>query len=223
MNILIVEDEPDIQELLSFNLKAEGYALTICGSGEEALEMLASCHPDLVLLDLMLPGVGGLELCKRLRADSAYADTRIMMLTAKGEEADVVLGLEAGADDYVVKPFSPRVLLARIRAVTRRDAEPEEARIICAGPIRLDPDRFETKIDGRLIDLTVTEFKLLRLLMTRPGRVYTRQQIIDAVMGEDYAVTERSVDVQVVGLRKKLLDHAPLIETVRGVGYRFGD
>lgn len=223
--ILIIEDEEDIQALLEYNLTAEGYDVTVVDSGEDAIPLLKKQRPDLVLLDLMLPGLGGLEVCKRIKRDAETQDINIIMVTAKGEEADVVLGLEAGADDYVTKPFSPRILLARVRAILRRTLDDEDAEdmILTSNELMLDPGRFEVRIAGRLVDLSAAEFKLLHHLMQRKGRVYTRQQIIDATMGEDYAVTERSIDVQVVGLRKKLGEFANYVETVRGVGYRFKD
>lgn len=223
--ILIIEDEEDIQALLEYNLTAEGYDVTVVDSGEDAIPLLKKQRPDLVLLDLMLPGLGGLEVCKRIKRDAETQDINIIMVTAKGEEADVVLGLEAGADDYVTKPFSPRILLARVRAILRRNLDDEDAEdmILTSNELMLDPGRFEVRIAGRLVDLSAAEFKLLHHLMQRKGRVYTRQQIIDATMGEDYAVTERSIDVQVVGLRKKLGEFANYVETVRGVGYRFKD
>ena len=222
--ILVVEDEEDIQELLAYNLKSDGYAVSVVDSGEDAIPQIKKDTPDLVLLDLMLPGLGGLEVCKRIKSDAANRDIKIIMVTAKGEETDVVLGLEAGADDYVTKPFSPRILLARIRAILRRNNEGDDAnRILTADELRLDPERIDVRIDQIKIDLSAAEFKLLHHLMQRQGRVYTRQQIIDATMGEDYAVTERSIDVQVVGLRRKLGEYANYIETVRGIGYRFKD
>jgi len=178
--------------------------------------------PQLVLLDLMLPGVDGLDVCRTLRQGKDTKDIPIIMITARGEEADIVTGLEMGADDYITKPFSPRVVLSRMKAVLRRGsrnmADPEGA--FTYGPIHIDPARHIITLEDRPIDLTATEFKLLEFLSGRPGWVFTRQQIVDNVRGEDYAVTERSVDVQVVGLRKKLGDAAELIETVRGVGYR---
>jgi len=224
-SILIIEDEEDIQALLEYNLTAEGYDVTVADSGEDAIPLLKKQRPDLVLLDLMLPGLGGLEVCKRIKRDAETQHVNIIMVTAKGEEADIVLGLEAGADDYVTKPFSPRILLARVRAILRRTLDDEDAEdmILTSDELMLDPGRFEVRIAGRRVDLSAAEFKLLHHLMLRKGRVYTRQQIIDATMGEDYAVTERSIDVQVVGLRKKLGEFANYVETVRGIGYRFKD
>ncbi|MBW1991400.1 MAG: response regulator transcription factor [Deltaproteobacteria bacterium] len=221
--ILVVEDEEDIRELLRYNLSREGYQVAGAASGEEALEIAGRLQPDLVLLDLMLPGVDGLEVCRRLKQDDRTRDLAIVMLTAKGEEADIVAGLELGADDYITKPFSPRILVARLRAVLRRrKTEPPPA----TAPIRIHeliihPGRYEVLLEGRPLDLTATEFRLLHLLACRPGWVFTRSQIVNAIHGEDYPVSERSVDVQIVNLRKKLGSMGNHLETVRGVGYRF--
>jgi two-component system phosphate regulon response regulator PhoB len=222
-HIHVVEDEEDILELIKYNLSREGYHVTTSTSGEDAIETVAADPPDLILLDLMLPGADGFEVCRRIHNNSASQNIPIVMLTAKGEEADIVTGLELGADDYITKPFSPKVLVARIRAVLRRaQAEPidEDASIKIYG-ISIHPGRHEVRIDGKHIDLTSSEFRLLYLLASRPGWVFTRYQIVDALHGEDYPVTDRSVDVQIVGLRKKLGKAARYIETVRGVGYRF--
>jgi two-component system phosphate regulon response regulator PhoB len=222
--ILVVEDEEDIQELLRYNLSREGYDVVCVSTGEKALRSASEHAPDLVLLDLMLPGLDGLEVCRILKRDPATGRCAIVMLTAKGEEADVVAGLELGADDYVTKPFSPRVLLARIRAVLRRGVEPaseEDSEVIELHDVVIDSRRHRVLVSGRSVDLTYSEFRILRFLAGRPGWVFTRYQIVDAVHGEDYSVTDRSVDVQIVGLRKKLGKAARRIETVRGVGYRF--
>jgi len=222
-HILVVDDEEDIQELLRYNLSKEGYEVACVGTGEAALESVRSTPPDLLVLDLMLPGVDGLEVCKALKADSKTAHVPIVMLTAKGEEADVVTGLELGADDYVTKPFSPRVLLARVRAVLRRGsrAAVNEENVVQIDDLVIHPGRREVRVAGKRVDLTFTEFGILHFLARRPGWVFTRYQIIDGVRGEDYVVTDRSVDVQIAGLRKKLGKRADCIETVRGVGYRF--
>jgi two-component system phosphate regulon response regulator PhoB len=221
--ILIVEDEGDILELLRYNLNREGYRVLEATSGETALDVIRKDAPDLVLLDLMLPKIGGLEVCRRVRSDSSHKSVPIIMLTAKGEEADIVAGLELGADDYMTKPFSPRVLLARVRAVLRRNATemPGDDESLQIHEIVIHPGRHEVLVAGEAIALTRTEFQVLHYLARRPGWVFTRYQIVDAVHGDDYAVTERSVDVQIVGLRKKLGDAGKYIETVRGVGYRF--
>ncbi len=239
-HILVVEDEQDLQDLLRYNLTREGFTVTCAESAERGLKMLRSQPPALVLLDLMLPGMDGLELCRMVRQDDSLKHVPIVMLTAKGEEADVVTGLELGADDYIPKPFSPRVLLARVRAVLRRgraeaaraaqaaaeaqaQGEDEQERAITVRGVHIDPERHEVRIGRQCIDLTVTEFRMLQLLASRPGRVYTRQSIINAIHGAYAAVTDRSVDVQIVTLRRKLGESGGLIETVRGVGYRFKD
>ncbi len=220
--VLVIDDEEDILELVKYNLAKEGYRVTGVLSGEEALTKAKQEMPDVVLLDLMLPGVDGLEVCRRLKGNPLTAQIPIVMVTAKGEDADIVTGLELGADDYIIKPFSPRVLLARIRAVLRRKRleETEEGSILQVHDLTINPSRHEVLVAGKPMVLTATEFRILHFLARRPGWVFTRDQIITAVKGDDYPVTERSVDVQVVGLRKKLGDIGNLIETVRGVGYR---
>lgn len=222
-NILVVEDESDIRELIRYNLAREGYGVLEAESGERALMVARESNPDLILLDLMLPELDGLEVCRRLRRDYPQLQTPIVMVTAKGEEADIVAGLEVGADDYITKPFSPRVLTARIRAVLRRGSREKgiEAEPIQIHNLTIHLGRHEILVDGHPVDLTATEFRVLTFLARRPGWVFTRYQIVDAVHGENYPVTERSVDVQIVGLRKKLGEAGKLIETVRGVGYRF--
>jgi len=221
--ILVVEDEEDIRELLRYNLVKEGYAVSGAASGEEALRLARAERPDLVLLDLMLPGVDGLEVCRALKRDKSTERIPVIMVTAKGEETDVVAGLELGADDYIVKPFSPKVVIARLRAVLRRRERSAIApdAVLRVGELTIDPGRHEVKVASRRIALTATEFRLLRFLAGRPGWVFTRDQIVTAVRGDDYIVTDRAVDVQVVGLRRKLGDAGERIETVRGVGYRF--
>jgi len=224
--ILIVEDEQDLLELLRYNLAREGYQVATTPTGEEAIRMLRNDPPDLVLLDIMLPGMDGLEVCRAVKARESTANVPVIMLTAKGEEVDIVRGLELGADDYMTKPFSPRVLLARIRAVLRRSAEEKTVgsqRVINAGSIVIDPDRHEVRVEDEPVELTATEFKLISLLASKPGRVFTRQQIIESIHDGFAAVTDRSVDVQVVSLRRKLGSMGKNVETVRGVGYRFRD
>jgi two-component system alkaline phosphatase synthesis response regulator PhoP len=221
--ILVVEDEAPIQELLKFNLERKKYRVKVVDSGEKALEQAAQFMPDLILLDIMLPGTDGLEVCKQLKSDSTTSAIPIIMLTALSEESDIVMGLELGADDYVTKPFSPSVLLARVKAALRR-IEPEQTvnpDLISIHGIQIDTVRYKVTVDGKEISLTSTEFKVLQLMANQPGRVFTRYQIVDAVHGDDYPVTDRSVDVQIVGLRKKLGDTGTSIETVRGIGYRF--
>jgi two-component system alkaline phosphatase synthesis response regulator PhoP len=221
--VLVVEDEQDISELIRYNLDREGFSVVETASGEEGIEAARKNRPDLVLLDLMLPGVDGLEVCRRLKGDPSTNTIPIIMVTARGEEADVVTGLELGADDYVTKPFSPRVLVARTRAVLRRPrakSEDETTPVRRQG-IEIHPGRHEVRVNGERVELTSTEFKILHLLARRPGWVFTRYQIVDGIRGPNYPVTERSVDVQIVALRKKLGEQGDLIETVRGVGYRF--
>ena len=220
--LLVVEDEADIRELLRYNLEREGYTVRECGSAEEAKSYLVRTVPDLILLDLMLPGTDGYAFCRAVRADDRTAKVPVIMVTARDEDADVVAGLEVGADDYVIKPFSARILSARVRAALRRAAvEPgDEKDILVRGPIEIDRTHHAVKIDGEPLTLTLSEFKTLDLFMKRPGVVFSRYQIVDAVHGSDYPVTDRSVDVQIVGLRRKLGAYGDLIETVRGVGYR---
>ena len=221
--ILTVEDDEDILELLKYNLAKEGYRVTAVTSGEEGLQLARSTAPDLILLDLMLPGVDGLEVCRRLKLDAKTRRVPIIMLTAKGEEADIVTGLELGAEDYISKPFSTRVLLARVRAVLRRrsTAPPGEDALLKIRELIIDPGRHEVLLRGQAIDLTASEFRLLHLLARRPGWVLTRANIVEGLHGNDYPVTDRAVDVKIVALRKKLGAAADCIETVRGVGYRF--
>ncbi len=224
--IFIVEDDEDILELMKYNVVKEGYQVFTETAGDAALQTARTKMPDLILLDLMLPGLDGLEICRTLKNEPKTKGISIMMVTAKGEEADIVTGLEMGADDYITKPFSPRVLLARIKAVLRRKkttASPEESTTVKVHDLVIDPSRHEIMVKNKLIDLTFTEFKLLEYFARRPGRVFTRYQIVDGVKGADYAVTERSVDVQIVGLRKKLGSSGKLIETVRGIGYKLKD
>ena len=221
-NILMVEDDENIQELVAYNLRKVGWAVAAAGNGEEGLEFALKHSPDIILLDLMLPGMDGLEVCRRIK--SRNPEIPIIMLTAKGEETDIIVGLEMGADDYMVKPFSPKVLIARIKAVMRRgelSEEVESGKVIVRGELSIHPQKHQVMIRDSKIDLTDTEYKLIRYLSERPGWVFTRNQIIDAVRGEDAVVTDRAVDVQIVGLRKKLGSAGELIETVRGVGYRF--
>ncbi len=220
-HILVVEDDEDIQELLRYHLQKEGFRVTIAGDAETALQKARDEGFDLILLDLMLPGMDGMELCRVFQTDVRTCATPIIMVTAKGEEADIVAGLRLGADDYVTKPFNPKVLVARIRNVLRRrrrvalDDQP-----IQLGDLLIHPGRHEVLIKGRPVTLTATEFGILRHLAARPGWVLTRDQIVDAVKGTDYPVTRRSVDVHIVSLRRKLGRYGDWIETVRGVGYR---
>ncbi|MFH2093386.1 MAG: response regulator [Pseudomonadota bacterium] len=221
--ILIVDDEEDIIELIKYNLKNEGYMVLTAQTGEKAIQIAKQSSPDLMILDLMLPGIDGLEVTRYLRNNEATFDLPIVMLTAKGEESDVVTGLELGANDYISKPFSPKVLVARIRSILRRRKKEDDpvGSIRQEGDMIIDRARHQVTIQGEKLDLTVSEFELLSFLADKKGWVFTRGQIVDVIHGENYAVTERSVDVIIVGLRKKLKAHAAMIETVRGVGYRF--
>ncbi|MEW5802450.1 MAG: response regulator transcription factor [bacterium] len=220
--ILVIDDEEDILELVRYNLVREGYFVEEATSGEEALAKTKTEMPDLIVLDLMLPGVDGLEVCRILKNSVKTSHIPVIMLTAKGEDADIVTGLELGADDYVVKPFSPRVLIARIRAALRRRKkdEQEDASIIAVHNLVIHPARHQVLVNGKAVELTATEFGILCFLTRKPGWVFSRNQIINAVKGNDYVVTDRSIDVQIAGLRKKLGSAGEHIETVRGVGYR---
>ena len=222
--ILIVDDEEDIIELIKYNLKNEGYSVLKAETGELAIEIADQSQPDLIVLDLMLPGIDGLEVTKYLKNNEQTNDIPIVILTAKGEESDIVTGLELGANDYISKPFSPKVLIARIRAILRRrkKTDPDsEDMTKQEGDLIIDRTRYEVTIEGNKVDLTLSEFELLSFLADKKGWVFTRGQIVDAIRGENYAVTQRSIDVIIVGLRKKLKNYASAIETIRGVGYRF--
>ena len=218
--VLVVDDEPDLLELVHYNLAKAGYDVACVMSGEEALAHVRSSPPDLIVLDVLLPGLDGLEICKALRRNPTTAGIPIVMLTARSEDADVVAGLELGADDYLTKPFSPRVLLARIKAVLRRQ-QPEAETTVVSDDVVIHPGRYEVRTGDQMVPLTPTEFHILHFLARRPGWVFTRYQIVDAVRGEDADVTERSVDVHVAAIRRKLGAYRDLIETLRGVGYRF--
>ncbi len=222
-SILVVDDEEDILELVQFNLMRSGFRVDCLTSGSEVLPAVRRVHPDLIVLDLMLPGMDGLEICALLKNDPKTKAIPVVMLTAKGSESDIVRGLDMGADDYVTKPFSPKVLLARIKAIlrSRSAGKPREDATLRVHDMVIHPGRHEVTVDGKTIELTFTEFRLLHALARRPGWVLTRNQIVNAVRGESYAVTERAVDVQVAGLRKKLGAAGNYIETVRGVGYKF--
>jgi DNA-binding response OmpR family regulator len=221
--VLVVDDEEAILELVELHLRKEGLGVYTAGSGEEALQVLRAHQVDLVVLDLMLPGINGLEVCRRMKASEAGARIPVLMLSARSDETDIVVGLELGADDYVTKPFVPKVLVARVRALLRRSRGEQTqvtADILNYDGLQVDLPRHRVTLDGEPLELTVTEFALLRLFITHPGWVFTRNQIIARVKGDDYPVTDRSVDVQVVGLRRKLGRLGERIETVRGVGYK---
>jgi two-component system phosphate regulon response regulator PhoB len=222
-HIMAVEDEEDILELLTYNLAREGYRVSGLTTGEECVQSARSSLPDLILLDLMLPGIDGLEVCRQLKQSAMTRQVPIIMLTAKGEEADVVTGLELGADDYITKPFSPRVLLARLRAVLRtRGVEPSrEPVVLNFQEMTIHPGCHQVLVQSSIVELTVSEFRLLHMMALKPGWVFSRSQIVAGVHGDNYAVSDRAVDVQIVALRRKLGSAARFIETVRGVGYRF--
>lgn len=239
MKILIVEDDPDIAELLAVSFRKEGWEGIVAGEGEEALRLVESAAPDFCVLDLLLPGMGGLAVLRSLRKSPNGQSMPVIIASALGEDEDVVKGLELGADDYLAKPFSPQVLVARMRALLRRlGREGEDAASVAPGGapggaaggtgaalevsgVRLDPRRHEVSERGRPVELSATEFAVLELLMREPGRVFTRAQAIAGARGEDYPVTDRVLDVHILSLRRKLGDSGALIETVRGVGYRF--
>ncbi len=222
--ILVVDDEPDILELVSYNLTREGYAVEVVTTGEAALQSVRRHAPDAVILDLMLPGLDGTEVCRRLKSDPVTRAIPILMLTAKSEDIDIVSGLEVGADDYVTKPFSPKVLVARLRTALRRARTSGESatseQSLRVHDLEIDVGRHVVRCAGFPVELSATEFEVLEVLARNPGWVFSRARIIDAVKGSDYPVTERSVDVQIVGIRRKLGAYGALIETVRGVGYR---
>lgn len=223
--VVVIEDEEDILELISYNLRREGFDVKGASSGEEGLALVESSQPDIVLLDLMLPGLSGLDVCRRLKANKALSSIPVVMVSAKGSESDIIEGLELGADDYVTKPFSPGILTARVRAILRRmqGMKSSSDGSIAVHELLIDPDRFQITLAGQPLSLTKDEFGLLCFLAKHPGWVFTRYQIVNGVKGENYVVTERAVDVRIVGLRKKLGRFSNYIETVRGVGYRFRD
>lgn len=224
--VLVIEDEEDIARLLEFNLSREGMDVLKAESGQRGLALAQTAKPDLILLDLMLPELNGLEVCRRLKANQGTAAIPIIMLTAKGEEADIVTGLELGADDYVAKPFSLRILLARARSVLRRTVQPApspEGDWIRVGDLRIHTGKHEAMLNEQPLQLTPLEFQLLLTLARKPGWVFTRNQIVTHIRGEDYAVTDRAVDVLMVGLRKKCGSFAQKLETVRGIGYRLAE
>lgn len=221
--VLIVEDEKDIADLLEINLSKEGYEVHVAASGEDGLARAGELMPDIVLLDLMLPGIDGMEVCANLKQNDKTRHIPVIMLTAKADESDIVSGLEVGADDYITKPFSTKVLIAHIRALVRRlKQKADKGRgVVQAGELFIDQDRFEVTAGGRQVTLTPTEFRLLATLARKPGWVYSRWQLVDEVRGQDAIITDRAIDVQIAGLRKKLGDFGYLVETVRGMGYRF--
>ena len=224
-HILCIEDEVDIQEIIAYNLEKAGYKVTLSGNGITGLELAQTQLPDLVLLDIMLPCLNGTQVCERLKADPKTQSIPIIMLSARSEEVDVVRGLSSGADDYITKPFSLKIFLSRVKASLRRkheDTSSEPATLVFPD-LEIQPGKYEVFVKGTLVKLTLTEFKILEFLAGRPGWVFTRGQIVDTVRGDGYAITDRAVDFQIVGLRKKLGTVSKYIETVRGVGYRFSE
>ncbi|MCE9635698.1 MAG: response regulator [Planctomycetes bacterium] len=224
--VLVVDDERDISDIVAFNLRREQYDVVSAVDGESAVEIARRDQPDLVLLDLMLPGIGGLEVCRRIRADPRTAQIPIIMLTAKGEETDAIVGLAQGADDYVRKPFGVKELMARVAAQLRaqtRAREDDIPRVLRFGLLEIDSDRFVAALDGRALPFTTTEFKLLRHLVAKKGRVFSRNDLLDAVRGPDAVVTDRTIDVHVASVRRKLEEYGEYLVTVRGVGYKFAE
>lgn len=224
--ILVVDDEKDITEIVTYNLQKEGFQVQTCADGESALAKCRSILPDLVVLDVMLPGMDGVEVCRALRRDERTASIPVVLLTAKNEESDVVLGLGVGADDYVGKPFSVKELVARIRALLRRrdrETDEQDRTVVKIGDLLVDSVRHEVVAGKKSVTLTLTEFKLLRFLATHAGRVFTRSELLDHVIGEDVYIVDRNIDVHVRSIRKKLGKLAAHIVTVRGVGYKFDE
>ena len=224
--IIVVEDEPDIREIMLYNLRREGYEAEGFESGSEGLEAIRAKQPNLVILDLMLPGMDGLTVCQQVRAEAAIKATPIIIVSAKEEESDVVIGLGLGADDYVPKPFSPRELLARVKAVLRRTQQADQGdqhERVVIGDLIIDLEKHSVTVDGQLIKLTATEFKLLYQLASYPGRAYTREQLLNRVVGDGVVVVDRNIDVHIRAVRKKIGNYADHIQTVRGVGYRFAE
>ncbi|MGR3296078.1 MAG: response regulator [Candidatus Bathyanammoxibius sp.] len=223
-DILIIEDEKDLVELIQYNLEKEGFRVMYAYDGEDGLRLARSKHPSLVLLDLMLPRLDGLEVCRRMKQDPKTDGIPIIILSVKDSEADIVAGLELGVDDYITKPFSPRILTSRVRAVLRRsERETGSRKRINIDGLVVDPLRHEVFLGDKNVALTMTEFRLLEYLAMRPGRVFTRNQLMSGVLGEDSMVVDRTIDVHVVSLRKKLGEYAKHIVTVRGLGYKFKD
>jgi len=224
--IVIVEDEPDILEVLSYNLKREGFGVLTAADGTVGIALIRRETPDLVLLDLMLPGMDGIEICTAIKKDPQTQHCLIIMVTAKGEESDIVLGLGVGADDYIAKPFSPRELVARVKAVLRRGVMVERTEteaLINLGDLTIDTVKYKVMVKGSEVKLTASEFKLLHFLASYPGRVFSREQLLSKALGDDVVIVDRNIDVHIRGIRKKLEIEPPLIETIRGVGYRMTD
>lgn len=226
IKVVVVEDEADIREVIEHNLSREDYQVYSAADGKQGLQLVKKKLPDLVILDIMLPELDGLEICREIKVDPETRSTAIVMVTAKGEESDVVLGLGMGADDYVTKPFSPKELIARVKAVLRRGLLKEEQgsrdRIV-RGKVLIDMGRHEVRVEGELVIFTPTELRLFHFLASYPGRVFTREHLLSRIIGEDAYVVDRNIDVRIRSIRKKLGKHRDLVETIRGVGYRFQD
>ena len=223
--IVVIEDEPDIVEVVSYNLKREGFNVLSVERGDEGLNLVRNQSPNLVILDLMLPGMDGLSICQQMKSDPLVRDIPVIIISAKGEESDVVIGLELGADDYLTKPFSPRELLARVKAVLRRGPTQEDQsreRIVVSSLV-IDVARHEVRVNDELVNLTATEFKILHQLASQPGRAFTREQLLNRVVGLGVVVVDRNIDVHIRAVRKKLGEAARMIQTIRGVGYRLVD
>lgn len=220
--VLVIEDDADISELVQYNLERQGYKVHVSGDGEHGLATALQLQPTMIVLDIMLPGISGLKVCQQLKENPKTVDIPIVMLSAKGEESDIVTGLELGADDYITKPFSPNELIARIKSVLRRSQRtaPVSTDVIEAGPVRIDSARHEVSINGAPMTFTLAEFNVLKTLVSKPGRVFTRDQLLEKISGGDTYLIDRNVDVHVRAIRKKLGDMADLILTIRGVGYK---
>lgn len=218
--IAVVDDEPDILNLVSIHLKKSGFDVQCYPKGMPFLHSLEKTIPDLVILDLMLPDMDGFEICKRMKSETGHDTVPVIMLTAKGQETDKITGLDLGADDYVTKPFSPRELVSRVKAVLRRSGKSDGAVISHKGILVIDPERFEVRVMDQLINLTAVEFKILHMLCANKGKVFSREKILDQLWGNDKAVTDRTVDVHIKNLRDKLGEAATIIQNVRGVGYK---
>ena len=223
--IVVIEDEPDIVEVISYSLKREGYNVLAVDRGDESINLIRNQSPSLIILDLMLPGMDGLSVCRQLKSDPIVKDIPVIMISAKGEESDIVIGLEMGADDYLTKPFSPRELLARVKAVLRRGQvkESQSKERIVLQNLTIDVARHEVRVDDEMVSLTATEFKILHQLAAHPGRAFTREQLLNRVLGMGVVVVDRNIDVHIRSVRKKLGDAAQLIQTIRSVGYRILD
>lgn len=223
-SILIIEDDRSLADVVAYNLRQQGYEVLLSSDGEDGTSMALQHQPDVVILDLMLPVVDGLDVCRKLKANKATRKTKILMLTAKGEESDQLVGFSLGADDYVTKPFSVKVLLERVKALCRRDVDDgDDDGVINTQGVVIDPVRHSVTVAEEPLQLTRSEFRLLETLARHPGRVFARSELLDAVLGDGTIVMERTIDVHIRAIRRKMGDHADLIETVRGVGYRFRD